>query len=82
MADPRMAQGQQRPAPQGQRRQRQPQQGQQNQAAQLEQQIKSMPRPDLERLAMQAIMELQRGQQAQAQPQGQRSPQGGMAGGR
>jgi len=66
MPDPRMAG--QAPAPQG------GQQQAQNPMQQAQMEIAQMPRPELEQLAMQLIMELQGGQQqqqAQRQPQGQ-----------
>lgn len=64
MPDPRMAG--QAPAPQ--------QGGGQNPIQQAQMEIAQMPRPELEKLAMQLIMELQEGQQQQAQG-GQRQPQ-------
>lgn len=68
MPDPRMAG--QAPAPGGQSMQG----GGQNIMQQAQMEIAQMPRPELEQLAMQLIMELQGGQQqagGQAQPQGQ-----------
>ena len=68
MPDPRMAG--QAPAPQGQMQQGG---GQQDIMQQAQMEIAQMPRPELEKLAMQLIMEVQGRQQAggQAQPQGQ-----------
>jgi len=76
MPDPRMAQTQGQPVqqPQGQapQVQRQP-----NPMQQAQMEIQQMPRPELEKLAMQLVMELQNRGGGQQAPQGG-APQGGM----
>lgn len=73
MPDPRIASQQPAPQRQGAAPQGQPQ----NQQQQIVMAIKQMPRPELEELAYEAIMELQGVTQGQPQEQPQGQPQGG-----